>query len=217
MLGASSGQSAASTMSATEPAYTPSEPTRRAKPSEAHTVAAVLAESFANDPVVSHLLRDTKQSDAWTKYFQIGVEVAFDQGEVWTDEHLTGACLFFAPNAWRISTWKELKSAWRIARATSLATTLQIRTVFHLLEDALPKEPHYYLLAIGVKAAQRKRGLGAALLRPMLERCNNEKRPAYLENTDPKNHRFYERHGFRRTSSLALPNATPSIDLMWRP
>ncbi|HTU62693.1 MAG TPA: GNAT family N-acetyltransferase, partial [Polyangiales bacterium] len=171
----------------------------------------------ADDPVVSHLLRNSKQSDAWTKYFQIGVEVAFEQGEVWTTDELTGACLFFAPDQWRISIWKELESAWRIARATSLATMLNIRTVFHLLEGALPKEPHYYLLAIGVSAAHRNRGLGTALMRPLLARCQEDQRPAYLENTDPKNHRFYERHGFELTRSLTLPNGTPPIDLMWRP
>lgn len=191
--------------------------TRRAKPSEAHALAAVLAASFANDPVVSHLLRNTKQSDGWMQYFQVGVDVAFEQGEVWTTDELTGACLFFAPNQWRISAWKELQSAWRIARATSLMTTWNIRTVFHLMEDALPKQPHYYLLAIGVSASHRNRGLGTALMRPLLDRCQKEQQPAYLENTDPKNHRFYERHGFEITRSLPLPNATPPIDLMWRP
>ena len=134
--------------------------TRRARISEGKVLAAVLAESFADDPVVSHLLRDSKQSDAWAKYFEIGVEVAFEQREVWTTDELTGACLFVAPNRWRISTWKELKSAWRISRATSLATTLEIRAVFHLLEGALPKAPHDYLLAIGVRATHRNRGVG---------------------------------------------------------
>lgn len=199
-----------------ETAYTPIVQIRRAKPSEANAVATVLAESFASDPVVSHLLRNTKQSDAWIHYFQVGAEVAFEQGEVWTTEELTGACLFFAPGQWRISTWKELRSAWRIARATSLATTWNIRTVFHSLEDALPKQPHYYLLAIGVRASHRSRGLGTALMRPLLNRCQKEQQPAYLENTDPKNRRFYERHGFELTRSLILPNATPPIDLMWR-
>ena len=166
--------------------------------------------------MVSHLLRDAPHTDAWREYFQIGVEVGFARGEVWTTDALSGACIFFAPGRWQVSMWQELKAAWRIARATSMATTLDIRRVFHLLEDAQPRQSHCYLLAIGVTASQRNRGLGAALMRPMLDRCQEEQAPAYLENTDPNNKRFYERFGFQLTRSLSLPNGTPPIDLMWR-
>ena len=121
-----------------------------------------------------------------------------NQGEVWTTQDIAGACLFFAPNNWHISAWTQRRAAYRIVRASDLATTLNIRTIFHTLETAQPTEPHYYLLAVGVSSRHRNRGIGAALLRPMLERCNRDHAAAYLENSNPTNHHFYEQRGFER-------------------
>jgi hypothetical protein len=59
-------------------------------------------------------------------------------------------------------------------------------------------------------------GFGAALLRPMLERCDADGVPAYLEATSPRNRALYERHGFEVTEELKLPAGGPPIWLMWR-
>ncbi|MCU1279346.1 MAG: hypothetical protein JWM53_2892, partial [bacterium] len=63
-------------------------------------------------------------------------------------------------------------------------------------------EPHYYLFAIGTTPEQQGRGVGSALLAPMLARCDAEKLPAYLESSTPTNLPFYRRHGFVATGEL---------------
>jgi hypothetical protein len=40
------------------------------------------------------------------------------------------------------------------------------------------------------------------LLRPILERCENERLPAYLESTNPRNVPFYGSMGFRRVGMI---------------
>ncbi len=50
-----------------------------------------------------------------------------------------------------------------------------------LLERKHIRKPHYYIPAIGVRPEFQGRGLGTALLRPTLERCDSEGLPAYLE------------------------------------
>ena len=58
-------------------------------------------------------------------------------------------------------------------------------------------------------------GIGSALLRPVLERCDADGVAAYLEATSSENRRLYERHGFRVVRELPLP-AGPSLWAMWR-
>ena len=59
-----------------------------------------------------------------------------------------------------------------------------------------PQEPHWYLPLLGVDPARQGQGLGSALLKHALARCDAEGLPAYLESSNIKNVPLYERHGF---------------------
>jgi hypothetical protein len=50
---------------------------------------------------------------------------------------------------------------------------------------------------------------------PVLERCDREGEPAYLESSKEQNIPFYSRHGFEVTGQLDLPDG-PSMWPMWR-
>jgi hypothetical protein len=50
----------------------------------------------------------------------------------------------------------------------------------------------------------------------MLERCDREGVPAYLESSKDENLPFYERHGFAATGTLHLPLGGPPIRKTWR-
>jgi GNAT superfamily N-acetyltransferase len=78
-----------------------------------------------------------------------------------------------------------------------------------------PREPHWYLDYIAVAPGGQGRGAGSALLAPMLERCDREGVPAYLESSKERNLAFYARHGFRVAREIELPDGPP-IWLMWR-
>jgi GNAT superfamily N-acetyltransferase len=57
-------------------------------------------------------------------------------------------------------------------------------------------QPHYYVRYLGVATRFQGRGLGAALLRPTLDRCDREGVPAFLEASTERSAVFYERLGF---------------------
>ncbi len=59
-----------------------------------------------------------------------------------------------------------------------------------------PARPHWFLHFLAVRPQAQGRGYGSALLRPMLERCDAEGVPAYLDATSEENKRLYERHNF---------------------
>jgi len=49
----------------------------------------------------------------------------------------------------------------------------------------------------------------------VLDRCDREGRPAYLEATNEGNQRLYLRHGFEVTAEITLPDG-PTMWPMWR-
>ena len=75
--------------------------------------------------------------------------------------------------------------------------------------------PHFYLFAIGTAPMAQRHGHGGKLLRHVLDRCDAEGLPAYLEASNPVNIAFYEHNGFRLRNKVTLPDG-PTLDLMWR-
>lgn len=80
-----------------------------------------------------------------------------------------------------------------------------------------PTIPHVSLDALGVDPRQQGRGLGSALLRAGLRAVDRAGLPAYLETSEPRNVRLYERHGFVVTAVVDLEGGGPRTWSMLRP
>jgi GNAT superfamily N-acetyltransferase len=75
---------------------------------------------------------------------------------------------------------------------------------------------HEYLLMIAVSPEQQGRGLGRALIEPVLERCDREGTPVYLEASSKRSSRLYERLGFAATGTTVDLPGGPQMLPMWR-
>ena len=78
------------------------------------------------------------------------------------------------------------------------------------------REPHWYLSTLGTDPEAQGRGLGSAMLAPVLGLCDEDGWPAYLESSKESNIPFYERHGFRVTGEIQVPDG-PKLWPMLRP
>ena len=76
--------------------------------------------------------------------------------------------------------------------------------------------PHWHLAVLGTEPEAQGKGRGSSVLQPVLDRCDRDGEPAYLESSKEGNVPFYERHGFRVTERLDVPKGGPSLWLMWR-
>lgn len=89
-----------------------------------------------------------------------------------------------------------------------------VLATFGKMDQSHPEEAHWYLPMIGVDPRAQGRGLGGALMRHAVARCDRDRAPAYLETANPRNIPLYERFGFEAMASFqvgAAPRVTPML------
>ena len=84
------------------------------------------------------------------------------------------------------------------------------------MEKHHPHEPHVYLFTVGTRKAARGKGLGKAMLAPVLAAADREGLPVYLENTNPLNDGFYRSLGFGPRGEFRVDDTAPLVTTMWR-
>jgi GNAT superfamily N-acetyltransferase len=89
--------------------------------------------------------------------------------------------------------------------------------MFEQMDAFHPREAHWHLPLIGVDPAHQGKGIGAALLRHVLNACDGQKVVAYLEATSRRNVPLYERHGFEALGSIQVADSPPVVPMMRQP
>jgi GNAT superfamily N-acetyltransferase len=131
------------------------------------------------------------------------------------DGCVAGAAVWFPPSPKPIGTEVSALPGYLRAFGRRLVIVSQFQSV---AVSARPREePHWYLAFIGVDPVRQGSGVGAALLRSRLRRCDEEGLPAYLESSKPENVPLYQHFGFHVTGTLGLPEGAPVVNTMWRP
>jgi ribosomal protein S18 acetylase RimI-like enzyme len=189
---------------------------RPARPHEAGPLKVALGAAFFEDPVFGWLIaRSSSRHARLERYFEIQLAHSLADGCVWTSERLQGAALCMPPGQWRLpprlmaSNGASFTSIFRgrLPRAIGLLAAIERR---HL------RGAHYYFANIGVAPEAQGQGLGSRLMRPTLDRCDEEELPAYLEASSERNAALYERLGFQCTEVLRFAGSPP-LKLMMRP
>jgi len=188
---------------------------------EAGPIAEALARAFFDDPVFSWVLRDDPRR---MRPLRSGFELFLRR--VWLDEHETyttaaavGAAVWEPPGAWKVGVGEQLRLLPAMVGVFRRHIPRVLRALAKLEGDH-PSEPrfrpHYYLPFLGVHPEWQGRGLGSTLLAPVLDRCDRERVPAFLEASTPRNRVLYERHGFEVIEEFALGRGAPPQWRMWR-
>lgn len=190
---------------------------RRARPADAPEIARSLAAGFYDDPVARWSIpSDRRRFEGLERWF-VELQRPFleGRGELWTTGDRAGGALWNAPGAWRASPGSELRVGLVVARAVGWRLPL-VAWGLRRLESRHPRQPHWYLSELAVRPESQGRGLGSLLMKPVLDRCDEQGVPAYLESSTERSRALYERHGFRVTSELWMPRGGPPLWLMWR-
>jgi GNAT superfamily N-acetyltransferase len=193
---------------------------RRANEKDGEVLSRLFAAAFLHDPVFDWIARaGPKRAAGMERFFYWLLKTrAIPFGEVWMSEDAAVAAAWLPPHAPAspggfveqmrlLPMFVRLCGFPRLARGSAMADAM---------EKNHPHEKHFYLAFIGVAPRLQGLGLGSALIESNLKRIDEVGAPAYLENSNPKNARLYERHGFAARKNIA-PHGAPPLIAMWRP
>jgi len=135
-------------------------------------------------------------------------------GGCFTDTDRAGAALWDPPGRWRMSFTEILRGSPKLIGAFRRNVPRALR-VLSAIERHHPRGDHWYLAVLGTDPVHQGKGIGAALLAPVLERCDHDGTGAYLESSKRSNIAYYRRFGFEVTGEIVLPGG-PTVWPMWR-
>lgn len=182
---------------------------------EAKAVGETLAAAFFEDPVICWAWHDPqRRRQILPEFFELMVNVGLEYDEVYTTDDFAAAALWLPPAALHTSEDEAAALANAVERVTHEFAPAVLQ-LFAVLDDHHPSEQHYYLPIIGTQPERQGRGIGSALLAPVLEQCDRQHLPAYLEATSQRNQLLYRRHGFTISGEIPLPGG-PNLWAMWR-
>lgn len=185
---------------------------REALKSERRTVLDVLGRAFFDDPIAMHIYpNDAQRRACYGRFMGLALDAFEGDGQILTNDAVQSAAIWQAPleGNRRTGFFKQLRLMTRLFSLTRsgffrAARMAELMSTHHLTE------PHWYLAVLGTDPEAQGKGLGSAVMQPVLDRCDRTGVPAYLESSKESNLPFYRKHGFEVIDELKIPNG-PSM------
>lgn len=186
---------------------------RSASRDEEGAVSAIIGLAFATDPMARWSLRDAQTYLAvMPDLIRAFGAAAYDSDSAHVSDDLGGAALWLPPGV-----EPDLEALDHLIRTHADPAILSdVDMIFEAMARYHPKVPHWYLPLIGVDPTRQGKGIGSALMRHALTRCDREGATAYLESSNPRNIPLYQRHGFEILGTIqagSSPVLTPMLRL----
>jgi GNAT superfamily N-acetyltransferase len=147
-------------------------------------MCAALAAAFDDDPVMLYLLAPgAGRPERLRRFFLLLTRLQhLPHGGCYTTEDRAGGALWDPPGHWKMpnrAVFRALPSLLSVLGARSITALRALSQI----ERLHPAEPHWYLAVLGTAPAHQGRGIGSALLAPVLGICDRDGLPAYLESS----------------------------------
>lgn len=178
-----------------------------------------MAQAFIDDPMVRWLVGvddpAARMDASAASFFRVALAAGLQRGHTYTNGTNEGAAVWAPPDVAIFSDVEGAALAEAMVAQCGEETLGRLMALGELVGAHHPHdEPHFYLLLLG--AATPGRGLGGELMQPVLDRCDADGLPAYLESSSGRNVSFYERLGFEVRWEGAPEADGPVLRGMWR-
>ena len=172
-------------------------------------LSEVLARAFETDPVHRWILpSDLHWPRRAPRMFSALLRERIRHGGVLTTSDCRGAALWYPPEQAHPFFGDRVALSLRMLLVLGNRAPEIGRSLGEVVRHR-PREPHWYLSVLGTDPQHQGGGVASSLLRPVLERCDADELPAYLESSKPENVPFYERHGFKVVRQVDLAGGPP--------
>ncbi|MGD0440735.1 MAG: GNAT family N-acetyltransferase [Acidimicrobiales bacterium] len=191
-------------------------PVHLVQPADVPAVAAALVRAFHDDPMLEYMFPDPRTRErAMLRFFKLQLRQTYlKRGLAYTTDDCHSTALWMPPRSGpppARDVIAQLPMLLILGRWAGAALRL-----VQVVESHHPKTPHYYLGGLGTDPQWQRRGLGSAVMAPVLETCDREGLAAYLESSKEANVGFYRHHGFEVTETICVPDSSVQLWLMWR-
>jgi ribosomal protein S18 acetylase RimI-like enzyme len=179
-------------------------------------LSRTLASAFFDDPVISWFFEDAERRAAQVdRMMAFSVEAGLGRGHVYTTQNRRAAAIWSPPDVPMLDERAGASFATLLRKLIGSDADERL-TGFAKMQEVHPHDSHFYLFSLGTHAEHQGQGLGAQVVAPVLQICDAQGLPAYLESSNPRNIPFYQRHGFELRGELLLAEGGPSLSTMWR-
>ena len=171
----------------------------------------VLALAFQDYPLFQYAFPEESERGRMAPYYsQLVLYYGIRYGEAYgTSPNMEGVAAWITSDYFPMTFWRMVRSV-----------PLSVMTAFGRGGGSRLKHPgdhidamhkriapfrHWFLLIIGVAPQFQGKGYAGKLIRPMLDRIDEQGLPCYTETMDEKNVSLHERFGFRVIEKSAIP------------
>jgi len=176
----------------------------------------VVGRAFFDDPVAEYLFPDPdSRRRRYGGFAGIAIDAFEGHGRILTNDAVQGTAIWQAPSPPETGIGRQLRMLLTLFGLTRSAFLRAIRLSERMSEHH-PTEPHWYLAILATDPDVQGQGIGSALMRPILERCDKDGMPAYLESSKESNIPFYTKHGFELQGEIRIPDGPELYPMMRR-
>jgi predicted N-acetyltransferase YhbS len=180
------------------------------------------AQAFADDPTTAYLVPDADKREnlnySFEYYLRLSLLSPGYEAYV-TSPACEGVVIWVGPDA-NDSLLTQFRAGWPVLPLRlgwrSLFRETRMDARFSRIRQKLVPKRHMYLALLAVAPQYQGAGHAGRLVRPMLERLDREKMPAFVETQNERNAAMYGRWGFRLLQTEAIPGTDVKMHLMLR-
>ena len=182
-----------------------------ANPSDRSRVLATILMGFSADPLTRWFWPEANTYLQSASAYDAFGGSAIDAGTAFVTAGFEGAALWLPPG----TESDEERMASFLESTVPAEIASDVFAVFEKMDEYHPDEKVWYLPLIAVDPAHQGKGIGSALMKEALRRCDEQGFPAYLESSNPRNVSLYQRHGFEVIGQIQV-GGSPIVTPMYR-
>jgi GNAT superfamily N-acetyltransferase len=180
-----------------------------------------MALAFDQEPNFRYMLQvdDARERQLTWFFGTFVIRLGFRYGEVYTTPDGTGTAVWMRPGA-RVSLWGAIRAGLLVMPVhlgpNGTRRSMAFGSYVERVRRKVAPPMHWYLTALGVHPVQQGRGLGRALLQPVLARADLQGTSCYLETFRERTAAFYTQFGFATLHTDHIPEGGPPFWCMGR-